>query len=204
MGGIYVNGISFAEGTAIHAETTLIHAETTLIHVETSAIHVETSAIHAETTQIHVETSAIHAETTLIHGETSALRAYAFAKSAVAPTLAAGIAIMVSPDAAWTLSSAFATICASAVISSAFQLTGINIEAIATSGVYEIALYEGNEVGSTEVARCRTYGSTLAPMNNNFIPISSPSLAAGRAIRAKAAASSTGGQVTISVAYRMG
>lgn len=161
------------------------------------------SGVPAETTQIHAETTLIHSETTLIHGETSVLKAYAFAKSGVAPTLAAGIAVPAGVDAAWNLSSAYATICASAVISSAFQITGVIVESFATSGMYEIALYEGNEVGSTEVARCRTYGATLAPMSNNFIPINSPSLAAGRAIRAKVAASSTGGNVTISVAYKV-
>ena len=145
----------------------------------------------------------INGELSSVHSETSALKSYAFAKSGVAPTLAAGVAVPAGVDAAWNLSSAYATICASAVISSAFQITGIIAEAFSTSGMYEIVIYEGNEVGSTEVARSRTYGSTLAPMNNNFIPICSPSLAAGKAIRAKVGASSTGGQVTISVAYKV-
>lgn len=161
------------------------------------------SGVPAETTQIHAETTLIHSETTLIHGETSVLKAYAFAKSFAYPTLAAGVAVGVDSDAAWTLTSAFATLCASAVISSAFQITGINVEGCATSGAYEIVLYRGNEVGSTEVARCRAYASTLAPMSNNFIPISTPSLVAGKAIRAKAAAASTGGQVTISALIKV-
>jgi len=127
-----------------------------------------------------------------------------FGRSLVAPTVAAGIACPAGADAAWALSSAFATVCDSAVITSAFRVVGLTVEAVTTSGVYEVVIYEGNEVGSTESGRTRTYLSTVAgAISGNIIPVETIQLAAGKAIRAKVACSSTGGAVTLSAICRV-
>ncbi len=147
---------------------------------------------------IIADTSGLKADSTLIK---SAL----YARTGVMPNLAA--AINVTPSAtAWKLGAA-AAIVATAGLTSAFQITGVNVESVGTtSGDMEIILYKGT-AASSAVAAIRGYFATAlgSAVNGFHIPVETKQIPANRSIYAKAAALTTTVPVpAISINYKMG
>lgn len=142
---------------------------------------------------------------TSIAGESSAIKVSLFSRTGVAPSLAA--AIDVTPAAtAWKLGAA-AAIVATGGITTAFQITGVNVEGMGTtSGDCQINLYEGT-AASSAVAAVRFRGSSAigATINGLHIPVITKSIVANKSIKAKVAAATTTVPVpAISINYKVG
>ncbi len=152
--------------------------------------------------------STVFSAQTSISGETSAIKVSLFSRTGVSPDLAA--AIDVTPAAtAWKLGAA-AAIVATGGITTAFQITGVNVEGMGTtSGDCQIIVYEGTAASSV-VANVRFLGSTaigkaLAGINGLHIPVVTKSIAAGKSIYAKCGALTTTVPVpAISISYKVG
>ncbi len=161
----------------------------------------------ANVASVAAETTLIHAETTLIHGETTLIAKSLYSRTGVMPNLAA--AINVTPSAtAWKLG-AGAAIVATAGLTSAFQITGINIEGVGTTSAdVQIIVYKGTAITSAVAAvraRCSTAIGLAGGVNGMHIPVITKSIAANKCIYAKVAALTTTVPVpAISISYKMG
>lgn len=152
--------------------------------------------------------STLSAGLSSVSAESSAVKLSLFSDTRVAPNLAA--AIDVTPAAtAWKLGAA-AAIVATGGITTAFQITGVNIEGVGTtSGDCELILYEGT-AASSAVAAVRFTGSTAigkaaAGVNGLHIPVVTRQIAANKSVKAKVAAATTTQPVpAISLNYKIG
>jgi len=150
----------------------------------------------------------IIADTSALKVDSTAIKASIFARTGVSPSLAA--AIDVTPAAtAWKLGAAAALV-ATGGITTAFQITGVNVEGMGTtSGDCQIIVYEGTAASSV-VANVRFLGSTsigkaAAGINGLHIPVVTKSIAAGKSIYAKCGALTTTVPVpAISINYKVG
>jgi len=150
--------------------------------------------------------TAIHAETTQIHAESTLVALSLYSRTGVSPNLAARVDV--TPTAtAWELGAAAALV-ATGGIATAFQITGVNVEAMGTtSGDCEIILYEGT-AASSAVAAVRFMGSTsigaaVGGVSGLHIPVTTPQIAANKSVYAKCAALTTTVPVpAISISYK--
>jgi len=113
-------------------------------------------------------------DTTILKADSTLIKAALYARTGVSPTLAARIDV--TPAAtAWKLGAA-AAIVATSGITTAFQITGVNVEAVGTtSGNMEIILYEGT-AASSAVASIRGFfstsiGTAAGGVNSIHIPV---------------------------------
>ena len=120
-----------------------------------------------------------------------------YAKSAVYPTLAAGVTVTGHNDA-WTLGTLVEIVPAS-TITEDFDVHWISIENISANGIYELVLYCG--AGDTECGRVRFVQNAVQD-SVVAVPFMTPILEKNSRIRS-AVASSTGGGDTadISIFY---
>jgi hypothetical protein len=77
----------------------------------------------------------------------------------VYPTGAAGVTLTEDGATPWTLG-AIVEIVPASTITSQFDITEVNVEAISADGVYEIVLYKGGAGSETEIGRFRVAHDT--------------------------------------------
>jgi len=150
----------------------------------------------------------IIADTSALKLDSTVIKTSLFAETRVAPTLAAGVAL--TPLAtAWKLNAAAAVV-ATGGITTAFQITGINIESVGTtSGVVEISLYEGTAASSAVCrvrAQCSTsMGLAVGGVNGLHLPVNTKLIDANKSIKAKCVCDTTHQTApTISITYKIG
>lgn len=138
--------------------------------------------------------------------DSTAIKTALFSRTGVSPSLAA--AVDVTPAAtAWKLGAAAALV-ATGGITTAFQITGVNVESIGTTcGDCEIIVYEGT-AASSAVASVRFFASTgikaAGTINGLHFPVVTKQIAANKCVYAKCAALTTTVPVpAISINYKV-
>lgn len=147
-------------------------------------------------------------DTTILKADSTLIKGSLFSETRVHPTLAGGVAL--TPLAtAWKLNAAAAVVATSG-ITTAFQITGINIEEVGTtSGVVEIILYEGT-AASSAICSIRAQISTsmgvaAGGVNGLHIPVNTKLIDANKSIKAKCVCDTTQQTApTISINYKIG